>query len=269
MRMPKPEVPQAPPCRSMGSQCDRLRVMLRIATREGPRDGDPRSADHEATFLLGHTERITFLGDLWLDRKDLYHEAVLHVPCRFLKRDGERDTCGAYGFHRKAPRDRRPDPPEPRAFPGDRFTIVEAGKVVTRTLPPLPKPPRELPVHARGNPCAHAPCRTADNTRGAACCRDFQIEIMCTPRQAALEALVRARKSPYLCKVERESAYSLGGEYISACAFLEEDGVNCALHGRKRADGRPAKPDLCSQWPEKGDLMHPGCVFRKSGVGNP
>jgi hypothetical protein len=42
-----------------------------------------------------------------------------------------------------------------------------------------------------------------------------------------------------------------------------EDGVNCGLHGRKRPDGRPAKPDLCSEWPEKGDLMHPGCVFRK------
>jgi hypothetical protein len=247
----------------MGSHCDRLRVVLRIATREGPKDGDPRSADHEATFLLGHTERITFLGDLWVDRKDLYHEAVLHVPCRFLRRNGNGDSCGAHGFHRAA-RDPRPDPAEPRAFPGDRFTLVEAGKVVTRVLPPPPRHPRSLPVQASANPCATAPCRTADNTKGAACCRDFQIEIMCTRRQGALEALVRSRKSPYLCKVERESPYSLSGEFISACGFLMEDGVNCVLHGRKRPDGRPAKPDLCSEWPETGDLMHPGCVFRKA-----
>lgn len=251
----------------MGSQCDRLKVVLRIATREGPADGDPLSADHESTFLLGHTERITFLGDLWVDRKDVYHEAVLHVPCRFLSRNGSEDRCSAHGFHRNA-RDPRPDPPEPRMFPGNKFRIVESGKVVTRVLPQPAKPPRELPLHAGSNPCATAPCRTADNTRGAACCRDFQIEIMCTPRQVALEALVRARKPPYLCKVERGSAYSLEGEFISACAFLKEDGVNCGLHGRKRPDGRPAKPDLCSEWPEPGDLMHPGCVFRKK-LGGP
>jgi hypothetical protein len=135
---------------------------------------------------------------------------------------------------------------------------------VTRVLPPPPRHPRSLPVQASANPCATAPCRTADNTKGAACCRDFQIEIMCTRRQGALEALVRSRKSPYLCKVERESPYSLSGEFISACGFLMEDGVNCVLHGRKRPDGRPAKPDLCSEWPETGDLMHPGCVFRKA-----
>lgn len=247
----------------MGSQCDRLRVVLRIATRDGAGKGDPFSADHEATFLLGHTERITFLGDLWVDRKDLYHEAVLHVPCRFLDRKGDRDECRAHGYHRSAPRDPRPDPAEPRMFPGDQFSIVEAGKAVMRVLPPAPRSSRELPIQAMANPCAQAPCRTADNKRGAACCRDFQIEIMCTPRQAPLEALVRSRKSPYLCKVERESAYSLSGEYLSACGFLTEDGVTCGLHGRRRPDGRPAKPDLCSDWPEKGDLRHPGCVFGK------
>ena len=33
------------------------------------------------------------------------------------------------------------------------------------------------------------------------------------------------------------------------------------LHGRRRADGRPAKPDLCSEWPPKDKGLHPGCVF--------
>ena len=38
---------------------------------------------------------------------------------------------------------------------------------------------------------------------------------------------------------------------ISACGYLGDDGVACTLHGRKRADGRPAKPDLCIEWPPK------------------
>ena len=85
---------------------------------------------------------------------------------------------------------------------------------------------------------------------------------MCTPKQRRLEALVRARQSPYLCKVERASPFSLGAEMISACGYLLDDGVHCGLHGRKRPDGRSAKPDLCSEWPEPGDTYHPGCVFR-------
>jgi hypothetical protein len=244
----------------MGSHCDALQVVLRVATLEAR----PDSADHEATWLLGHTERITFLGDLERDERDLFIEAVLQVPCKFLERgpDGG-SSCRAHGYARATP-PRGPDPAEPRRLGGDRFRIVESGKVVTRRLPPNPKPRRELPIHAGSNPCIGAPCHTADNRRGAACCRDMQVEIMCTPGQRRLEALVRSRKSPYICKVERESPFSLGAELISACGFLLEDGIHCALHGRQRPDGRPAKPDLCSEWPEPGDTMHPGCVFGRT-----
>ncbi|HEV8600447.1 MAG TPA: hypothetical protein VGQ69_13900 [Gemmatimonadales bacterium] len=249
----------APPCRSMGAQCDSLRVLLRVATQ----DEGPCSADHEATWLLGHTERITFLGDLRRDRKDLYIEAQVQVPCRYLKEDGVgRGHCQAHGYTRTRA-GRGPDPAEPRRLGPDRFRIVEGGRLVTRVLPGTRRP-RELPVHAGSNPCVGAPCRTADNRRGAACCRDLQVEIMCTPRQRRLESLVRARQSPYLCKIERVSPFSLGAELISACGFLLEDGVHCSLHGRRRPDGRPAKPDLCSQWPEPGDNYHPGCVFRRA-----
>jgi hypothetical protein len=135
---------------------------------------------------------------------------------------------------------------------------VDGMRLVSRTLPPRP---RALPVMAQDNPCAGAPCRTADHARGAACCRDLQIEIMCTRRQRRLEALVRARKPPYLCKVTRPGAFSLEAEMVSACGYLGADGISCTLHGRTRADGRPAKPDLCSDWPAKGKGLHPGCVF--------
>jgi len=87
------------------------------------------------------------------------------------------------------------------------------------------------------------------------------VEILCDRSNTALEALVRSRLSPYLCKVSRESEDALEAEMISACGFLDDEGLNCTLHGRMRADGRPAKPDLCSEWPENGKGLHPGCIF--------
>ena len=74
---------------------------------------------------------------------------------------------------------------------------------------------------------------------------------------------MRSRRSPYLCKIDREGDYSIEAEMISACGYLGEDGVACTLHGRHRADGRPAKPDLCSEWPPKNQGLHPGCVFKR------
>lgn len=260
--MTAPKRPGAPPCRSMGTQCHSLPVVLRVTSLEG----GPKSGDQEATWLIGHTEHITFLSDLWEDDDDLYVEAALHVPCRFLESGTPGEArCKAYGF--SALKSPKGDPvPAPRRLGGDRFRVVENGRFASRTMLPIPHPPRELPVHAGTNPCVGAPCRTADHQRGAACCRDLQIEIMCTTRERRLEALIRARQTPYLCKIDRESPFSLSAEVISACGFLLDDGIHCALHGRQRSDGRPAKPELCSEWPDGAEVMHPGCVFApKSG----
>jgi hypothetical protein len=248
----------APPCRRLGAQCRALSVTLRVGSLE---DG-PASLDHEATWLLGHTERITF-GEPWEADGDLYVDAVLHVACRHLYQDGRDATCRAHGFQGRLPR--APYRIEQlRRLGPDRFLMIEEMQIVRRRLqpPPVPTPvSRSLPVLTSDNPCADAPCRTADNLRGAACCRDLQIEIMCTKSERRLEALVRSRRSPYLCKVEREGDFSLEAEIISACGYLADDGVACSLHGRQRADGRPAKPDLCTEWPPKGRGLHPGCVF--------
>lgn len=78
---------------------------------------------------------------------------------------------------------------------------------------------------------------------------------------------MRSRRPPFLCKVDRESDNSLSGELISACGYLKDDGIECSLHGRRRPDGRPAKPDLCSQWPDGAEAMHPGCVFGNGAKG--
>jgi len=252
-----PSAPSVPPCRGLGVQCRSLRVTLRI----GELAEGAESLDHEATWLLGHTQHIDFL-ELWHGEGDLYTEAVLHVPCKYLHQEGRVARCSAHGFEGPAPRGIRRDP-QPLQLGGDRFVVVESRRNAVRTLP---LPPRSLPVLESGasadeNPCAAAPCRTADNTRRAACCRDLQVEIMCSRPQRRLEALVRSRRSPYLCKIERAGDYSLEVEMISACGYLASDGVACSLHGRHRADGRTAKPDLCFEWPPKNRGLHPGCVF--------
>jgi hypothetical protein len=237
-------------------------VILRIGSLE---EGQA-SLDHEATWLLGHTERISF-RELWSGDGDLYVDATLHVPCRHLQQGADGTAaCRAHGFRGAAPAEPRRRP-QPRQLGGDRFRIVERMSVADRRMPPPPAPRRSLPVMASANPCEGVPCETSDHSRGAACCRDLQVEIMCTRRQTLLEALVRHRKAPYLCKVDREGEYSLEVEMISACGFLEPGGVACTLHGRKRGDGRSAKPDLCFDWPPKGKGLHPRCVFgpRKRG----
>jgi hypothetical protein len=229
-----------------------------VTLRVGSMEEGTTSLDHEATWLIGHTQRITFY-DLWEDEGELYVDAMLHVPCRFLQPEGGRVRCAAHGFTGPTPRGPQ-QPPQPRRLARDRFIVVENRRTSIRTLPP---PARNLPILETGNPCALAPCRTADNRRGSACCRDLQIEIMCTRRQRKLEALVRSRQSPYLCKIERAGDYSIEAEIISACDYLDEDGIGCTLHGRRRADGRPAKPDLCSDWPPKKQTLHRGCVFAR------
>lgn len=246
-------MPSLPPCTRLGAQCRSLDVVLRI----GRLDEGPESLDHEATWLLGHTERVDF-GSFQEVAGELRVEARLHIPCKYLKETGAGARCEALGHKGRMPRPGR-RPPQPRQLGGNRFLLVDGERLVAR---PAVNARAGLPVLGT-NPCLGAPCRTADHTRGAACCRDLQIEILCDRRNQRLESLVRSRQSPYLCKTERNEPDSIEAEIISACAYLDGDGVSCSLHGRYREDGRPAKPDLCSEWPEGGDLMHPGCVFRR------
>lgn len=252
----------APDCRRLGRQCHALDVKLRVAVLEG-------QEDHDATWLLGHTERIEF-GAPYVEGEELWTEARIHVPCRHLQRQPDGSSrCRAHGFRGTVPQPPRVE--QPRRLGGDRFQLVDGRKLVRRHLAASPPSRRPLPLHPPApdaNPCATAPCRTADNQRGAACCRDLQVEIHCTERQTLLEDLLRNRKSPYLCKVEREDEDEpiLNVEILSACSYLLEDRLHCGLHGRQRADGRPAKPELCSAWPEKRTGLHPGCAFRSRKV---
>ncbi len=242
-----------PTCRDVGAQCHGLDVTLRVAKL----DGGPESGDHEATWLLGHTERLDF-GPLTGHGAELRCQAYLAIPCRFATVDGPNVACGAHGFSGSAPRPVRQR--VERKLAGNQVSLAHHGQLQPIEISPVPD--RGLPVRGGDNPCATARCRTADRTVGAACCRDLQIEILCSPEESERESLVRARKSPYLCKVDRESPDSLGAEVISACSFLAADRVSCSLHGRQRPDGRTAKPDLCFDWPSPGDVYHSGCVFQ-------
>lgn len=249
------KAPAPPPCRALGSQCRSVRVTLRVsADLDSLRDGD-----HEATWLLGHTERITF-GSLWRHRDDLFCRATLHVPCKHLEESGGQAHCTAHGFRGHLPAATAARQRRQRG--ADRFLVVERGRLVERTLT-HPAPAKRALTVLSHNPCAEAPCQTSDHTRGAACCRDLQIEIMCDRRWTRHELLIRSRQSPYLCKVVRENDQAVDAEMISACGYLGEDGIACTLHGRRRPDGRKAKPDLCHRWPKpsKDETLHRGCVF--------
>lgn len=256
-RRTMPPAAPPPPCHRIGRQCLALPVTLRVSNDlASASDGD-----HEATWLLGHTERISF-GPLRRHRDQLFCRATLQVPCKYLSADGETARCEAHGFRgrlaRSRPRRQR------RQLPGDRFLIVERGRLMERPLPIPPATGRRLAV-LNHNPCATAPCETSDHTRGAACCRDLMVEIMCDRRWTRQELLIRSRQPPYLCKVTRPSDEALEAEMISACSYLGADGVACTLHGRRRADGRQAKPTLCHRWPRptKEETLHRGCVFAR------
>lgn len=250
----------APPaCRTLGRHCHALDVAIRVASLEG-------SEDHDATWMLGHTERIAF-GPLTTDDDELWTTARLHVPCRHLRQtEGGTVRCRAHGFEGVV---QAPEMPEqPRQLGGNRFRIADGRRMTTRQLLAPPPPKRRLPVQDAPNPCATAKCRTADGKIGAACCRDLQVEVSCPPDAEMLESLLRHRKSPYLCKVDRENDDddTVTVEILSACGYLLEDGISCALHGRQRPDGRVAKPELCSAWPKKRSGLHPGCAFKSRKV---
>jgi len=248
----------APPaCQRLGSQCRELPVTLRI----GELEASPTELDHEATWLLGHTQNVSF-GALSRTDKHLHVAAVLHVRCRHLKESGGGDSevrghCAAHGFTGALPPKTR-GAGQPRRLGDGRFRVVQEETLVEYRLP---FPARSLPVVVEENPCSIAPCSTADHRRRSACCRDLQVEILCDRSELEREALIRSRQSPYLCKITRDSNDSIDAEIISACDYLDDPGLNCTLHGRFRPDGRTAKPDLCSEWPPKGKGLHPGCIF--------
>lgn len=255
-------MPSLPPCRSLGRQCLELKVTIRIADLEDT----PHERDSLGTWLLGHRERISF-GEPYPFEGALVTDARLHVPCKHLdldRADGTRKArCRVHGHTGALPPVARPKPPELRH--GERrFTIMERARLRPVDLSQPAQPRRALPVLAGSNPCATAPCRTADHQRGAACCRDLILDLVLPLGDDALEALLRARKAPYVCKIERTDEVTVECEVISACSYLEHDGIHCGLHGLRRPDGRQAKPDLCFEFPDLSDpelVGHPGCVF--------
>ncbi len=256
-------MPQLPPCRRLGAQCRGLSLTVRIADLK---DDTPALQDAAATWMLGHTERISFSRPYVLDG-ELLVDAAVRVGCKYLvaepgNGDGRQEVrCSAHGFRGTLP----PETPVDRAQllnGGGRFTVVQGRKLQAIALPRKPEPRRSLPT-LQPNPCAGAPCRTADNTRGAACCRDLTLDVATSPRDRKTELLLRSRRSPYLCKVKRTDERTIECEVISACGYLDPaDGYSCTLHGRLRPDGNPAKPSICSDWPDFDDeefTGHPGC----------
>ncbi len=244
-------------------------MTLRIADLE---DDSQSLQDASATWMLGHTERIT-MGKPYVDGIELLVDATIHVPCKYLKvhdgktgprRNGQPQvTCTAHGFRGPLPHTTQPEPMDrPRLRRGDgKFSIVYKGSRRALDLPLKRAARRALPVMQGSNPCLDAPCRTADNKQGAACCRDLTLDLVLPESRKRMESLLRSRKSPYLCKVDRDGPDSVEVEVISACGYLADDGISCVLHDRVLPNGRLAKPSICMEWPDLGpdDTGHPGC----------
>jgi hypothetical protein len=260
-------MPVPPSCSALGRQCRELRVTLRIADL---REDDQTFWDAAATWLLGHTGRID-LGEPYVRRRLLLVDALIRVPCKHLavpqpERNGGPPTgrCKVHGYRGPLPAESRRTALAPQFRQSDgRRIVVYKGKRRPLDLPLKRAARRALTVMQGANPCDGAPCRTADNTRGAACCRDLTLDVMVPESDIESEALLKSRKSPYLCKVERADAGRIECEVISACNYLEDDGVACALHDRLLPNNRPAKPSICWDWPDLGpdDVGHPGCVL--------
>lgn len=266
-RMPTP-----PQCSGLGPQCRELAVTLHIADLE---EDSPTFHDAAATWLLGHTERI-HLGTPYVLGTDMLVDAVIRVPCKYLAvpepgTDGRGTPgsttarCTAHGFAAAPPRAHAPHPngTQERQLDNGKYVVVFKGRQRALPLPLKRAAKRALPVMPQDNPCIGAPCRTADNRRGAACCRDLTLDVVVHESETHLERLLRSRKSPYLCRHKRTTPDLVECEVISACAYLADDGISCALHNRVLPNGRPAKPSICSDWPDldPDDTGHPGCVL--------
>ena len=253
-------MPAPPPCKRLGRHCRELDVTVQISDLE---DDGRTLQDAAATWLTGHTERITW-GDPYIADGLLQVDVTVHVPCRYLEERPAGARCQAYGYRGKKPRSTQPAERATLQLGNGRFSIIQHRRRRTVDLPFEEPPPRSLPVLQSDNPCATANCRTADNKRGAACCRDLTLELDLPVRKKRPEALVRTRRSPYVCRVKRDDDDTLDCEVISACGYLENGSVNCTLHGRVRSNGRPAKPSICTDWPddlEEDEAGHPGCVL--------
>ncbi len=264
-------------CKSLGRHCSELTVTVRVSDVETE---SGTLQDASMTWITGHTELVKF-GKPYVVDTDLRVDATIYVPCKYLKTadskpaarsDGKpadararrRDAvrCGAHGFTGSWVQVAGKPQETARVRVGNgAFSLVYKGKRRRLDLRLKRSARRALPVLQADNPCIGAPCRTGDNTQGAACCRDLQLELFLPETRRHQEALLRSRKSPYLCKVKREDDDTVECEVISACGYLEDDGAGCSLHDRILPNGWRAKPSLCYEWPDFGpdETGHPGC----------
>ena len=255
-------MPPLPPCTSMGRHCGELDLTVRITDLA---EDSPTLQDAAATWLQGHTERITF-GTPYADGDELLVDTTVHVPCKYLSKDDRGAVCSVFEYRGRPPKTTQRSEAKPKFDRGgERYQVYYKRRNRVLPLPLKRAARRALPMAKNANPCATAPCRTADNKRGAACCRDLTLDVVLTEAETTMEALLRTRKSPYFCKVTRENDTTLECEVISACGYLGADNVSCVLHDRLLPNGRNAKPSICYEWPDLGpdDTGHPGCVFIK------
>ncbi len=275
-------MPTPPPCRSLGKHCREITLTVRISDIE---DESQTLQDASATWMTAHRERISF-GKPYVRGFERLVDATIHVPCKYLETPGGHPAvrpdgkpalqngarpkvrCAAHRFRGTLPQSTQiplEDQPSLKR-PNQTFSVIYKNRRRSLKLPFKRSARRALPVVQSENPCVGAPCRTSDNKVGAACCRDLTLEIDLPKTETRLEALLRARRSPYVCRIRREDEDTMECEVLTACGYLDDgDGITCHLHDRVLPNGRIAKPSLCYEWPDlkPDEEGHPGCVFAK------
>ncbi len=247
-----------PPCDALGPQCREMKVTLRVAELA---DDAPAFRDAIGTWLMGHTERMTF-GQPYERQGRVLVDTTIHVGCRYLQEKGSgRVACRAHGFAGPLEPGTRSEARPVLQHGNGSFTVMQSGQFASTRLAEARPASRSLPTLQAANPCSGAPCRTADNRRGAACCRDLTIEVVLPADELEQESLLRSRVSPYLCKTTRVDVDIVECEVISACGYLKPGSLDCSLHGLVRENGESAKPFICANWPEDDPetVYHRGC----------
>ncbi len=119
-------MPAPPPCKRLGQQCQELTVTVRISDLQ---DDSATLQDASATWLTGHTERITW-SEPYTNDEYLMVDATLHVPCRYLESNGVGARCSVHEFRGRRPTSTK-TPERPNYQLGkEKFSLIQNGKAV-------------------------------------------------------------------------------------------------------------------------------------------
>ena len=193
-------------------------------------------------------------------------------PVATCSEQGGGRTCRPHGFTGPLAADHAARL-QPRSSGADRFVMVEDCQraAVRRSRCRRRRGPARLPVLQRrqslrrrpraGRPTTPARSRLLPGPAG----RDHVHQ----RRSAAWRRWCARGARRISARSSGRATYSLEAEMISACGYLDDDGVACSLHGRHRADGRPPSRISASNGPRRTGVSTRAASSGPGGGGRP